>query len=85
MHDLKILAVAFGASLAATIVVAVLLRIAGKKPNRLNIVAIPIGITVAEAARLQWQISGVVFPFVLGAAVGLAVFWAQYLKAKHGV
>lgn len=85
MHDFEKLAGAFAASFAAVIVVALLFRIGGKKPKYLNIVAIPIGITIAEALRLAWPISDLLFPFVIGAAVGVSVFAAQFIGARHGV
>ena len=80
MHDFTTIVVAFGTSLSATIAVALLLRIGGGKPNIWNTRAIPVGITVAEVARLRWQLSDVAFALVLGAAVGVAVFCAQFLK-----
>ena len=92
MHDFAKLAGAFAASFAAVIVVALLFRIGGllfriggKKPNYLNIVAIPIGITIAEALRLAWPISDLLFPFVIGTAVGVSVFAAQFIGARRGV
>ncbi len=85
MHHFANLVVALVASFAAVIVVAQLFRIGGKKPNYHNIVAIPIGITVAEALRLVWPMSNLVFPFVLGVAVGVSVYAAQFIGARHRV
>jgi len=86
MHDLASLIVTFVVSFAAVIVVALLFRIGGgKKPNYLNIVAIPIGITVAEALRLIWPMSDFAFPFVLGAAVGVSVYAAQFVGVRRNV
>lgn len=85
MHDLAKLAGAFAVSFAAVIVVALLFRIGGKKPNYLNIVAIPIGITIAEALRLARPMSDHLFSFVIGAAVGVSVFAAQFIGARRGV
>jgi hypothetical protein len=83
--DLTHLVVAFAVSFAAVFVVALLYRIGGKKPNYLNIIAIPIGITAAEALRLVWPMSNVVFPFVVGAAVGVMVYAAQFVGGRRGV
>ena len=85
MHDFAKLAVVFAASFVAVILVSLLFRIGGKKPNYLNIVAIPIGITVAEALRLIWPMSDLLFPFVIGAAVGVSVYAAQFIGARRGV
>lgn len=86
MHDLAKLAGTFAVSFAAVIVVALLFRIGGgKKANYLNVVAIPIGITIAEALRLAWPMSGHLFPFVIGAAVGVSVFAAQLIGARRSV
>lgn len=82
MHDFSTLAIALGASLTATTVAALLLRIGGRKPSLWNTVAIPVGITVAEAAHMHWQLPGGVFVLVPGAAVGLMVFCVQYPKAR---
>jgi hypothetical protein len=85
MDDFLHLAAVFAASLAAVIVVALLYRIGGRKPNYLNIIAIPIGITIAEALRLIWPISNLVFPFVIGATVGAMVYAAQFLGTRRSV
>lgn len=86
MHDLAKLAGTFAVSSAAALVVALLFRIVGgKKPNYLNIVAIPIGITIAEALRLAWPMADHLFTFVIGAAVGVSVFAAQFIGARRGV
>ena len=86
MHDLAKLAGTFAVSFAAVIVVALLFRIGGgKKPKYLNIAAIPIGITIAKALRLAWPMSDHLFPFVIGAAVGVSVFAAQFIGARRGV
>lgn len=84
MQSLITLALVFVASLAATSLVAWLFRIASKRPAAINILAIPIGITIAEGVRLRWQLSEVAFAFTLGAAAGAAAWTAQYLKRKHG-
>ena len=86
MHHFANLVVVLVASFAAVIVVALLFRIGGgKKPNYRNIVAIPIGITVAEALRLVWPMSNLVFPFVLGVTVGVSVYAAQFIGARYRV
>lgn len=85
MNDLAHLVIAFAVSFAAVVVVALLYRIGGKKPNYLNIIAIPIGITIAEALRLVWPMSNLVFPFVVGAAVGAMVYAAQFIGARRSV
>jgi hypothetical protein len=85
MHDLAKLVGAFAVSFAAVIVVALLFRIGGKKPNYLNIVAIQIGITIAEALRLAWPMSELLFPFVIGAAVGVLIFATQFIGTRRGV
>lgn len=85
MHDLESLVVTFVVSFAAAILVALLFRIgSGKKPNYLNIVAIPIGVTSAEALRMAWPMSDHLFPFVIGAAVGVSVFAVQLIGARRG-
>lgn len=85
MHNVTALALTFFVCLATTIVVAAFVRIvSGKKPNLLNIVAIPVGITVAEAVRMGWHVSGQVFIFVLAGAVGVSVFCGQLIKVRRG-
>jgi len=84
MHNLAALAITFGACLAATIAVAALFRIWGKRSSLLNVVAIPLGITAAEAVRIRWHMSDAVFSFVLAGAVGVSVYCAQLVKARRG-
>lgn len=55
MHNITVLALSFAVCLATIIVV----------------VAIPVGITIAEALRMGWHISGQAFIFVLAGAVGV--------------
>lgn len=62
-----------------------LFRVGGKSPNYRNIVAIPIGITIAEALRLAWPMSDLVFLFVLGVAVGASVGVAQFVGTHRSV
>jgi hypothetical protein len=83
MHDLVILLGAFATSLVAALAVALLFRAAGKKPNYFSVIAIAVGITAATAVRLDWSVSDAVFPFVLGAAVGLSVFGTRILTTRH--
>ena len=85
MHDLETLAGVFAASFAATILVGLVSRIGGKKPNYRNTVSIPIGVTIAEALRLAWPISDHLFPFVISAAIGMSVFAAQFIGARRSV
>ncbi|MCK9188977.1 hypothetical protein [Acidithiobacillus sp.] len=54
-----------------------------KKPILLNVVAIPVGITIAEAVPMGWHISGTAFIFVLAGAVGVSVFSAQFIKVQR--
>ena len=85
MHNIAALAFTFAVCLATTIVVAALFRIVGgKKQSLLNIIAIPVGITIAEAVRMGWHVSGTAFVFVLAGAVGLSVFCAQFAKVQRG-
>jgi quercetin dioxygenase-like cupin family protein len=85
MHNVTALALTFAVCLATTIVVAAVFRVlAGKKQSLLNIVAIPVGITLAEAARMGWHISGTSFIFVLAGAVGVSVFCAQLIRVQRG-
>ena len=85
MHDLEKLAGVFALGFAAVIMVALLFRMGGKKPNYLNLVAIPAGITIADALRLALPMPDYLFPFVIGAAVGVSVFAAQFIGARRGV
>jgi hypothetical protein len=85
MHNITALALTFAVCLATTIVVAALFRVVGrKKLDLLNVVAIPVGITIAEAVRMGWHISGPAFMFVLAGAVGVSVFCAQLVKVQRG-
>jgi len=85
MHNVTALALTFGVCLATTVVLAVFFRVVGgKKLSLLNVVAIPVGITVAEAVRMGWHISGTPFIFVLAGAVGVSVFCAQLIKVQRG-
>jgi hypothetical protein len=85
MHNITALALTFAVCLATTIVVAALFRVVGrKKLGLLNVVAIPVGITIAEAVRMGWHISGPAFMFVLAGAVGVSVFFAQLVKVQRG-
>lgn len=83
MQHLANLALVFVVSLAATVAVALLFRMGGKKPSLLNVVAIPVGITIAEAVRSVWPLSMLMFPFVVGAAVGVAVYAAQAIGTRR--
>lgn len=83
MQHLANLALVFVVSLAATVAVALLFRMIDKKPGLLNVVAIPVGITIAEAVRSVWSLSGVTFSFVVGAAVGITVCAAQAIGARR--
>jgi len=85
MHNVTALALTFAVCLATTIVVAALFRVVGrKKTSLLNVIAIPVGITAAEAVRTGWHISGTAFSFVLAAAVGISVFCVQLIKVQRG-
>jgi len=85
MHNFTALALTFAVCLAATIAVAVLFRVVSrKKSSLLNVVAIPVGVTIAEAVRMGWHISGPAFVFVLAGAVGVSVFFAQLIKVQRG-
>jgi len=85
MHDIKALALTFAICLATTIIMAMFFRLMGrKKLSALHVVAIPIGITIAEAVRMSWHISGTAFIFVLAGAVGVSVFCAQIIKMQRG-
>jgi len=71
--------------LATTSVVAALFRfMSGKKSSLLNVVAIPVGITIAEAVRMDWHISDTAFVFVLAGAVGVSVVCAQLVEVQRG-
>lgn len=85
MRNITGLALTFVVCLAITIVVAALFRVVGrKKPSLPHVVAIPSGITIAEAVRMGWHISGTVFVFVLTGAVGISVFCAQLINVQRG-
>ena len=85
MHGVAALAFTFTVCLATTIVVAALFRVAGrKKSSLLDVIAIPVGITIAEAVRMGWHISGTTFMFVLAGAVGVSVFCAELIKVQRG-
>ena len=85
MHNITALALTFAGCLAITIVVAALFRVVvRKKSSVLNVVAIPVGITIAEAVRMSWHISGMAFVFVLAGTVGVSVFCAQLIKVQRG-
>jgi len=65
--------------------VAALFRfMSGKKSSLLNVVAIPVGITIAEAVRMDWHISDTAFVFVLAGAVGVSVVCAQLVEVQRG-
>lgn len=83
MHHAEHLAVIFAVSLGAVIVVALLFRIGGRKLNYRNIVAIPVTITAVQALRLMWPMSNLVFLFILGAAMGVAVYAAQFVRVRR--
>ena len=85
MHNVTALALTFTVCLATTIVVAALFRVAGRqKSSLLDIIAIPVGVTLAEAVRMGWHISGTTFMFVLAGAVGVSVFGARLIKVQRG-
>ncbi|HEX5960593.1 MAG TPA: hypothetical protein VFY97_05015 [Rhodanobacteraceae bacterium] len=85
MHNITALALTFAVCQATTIVVAVLFRVVSRKKSSLfNVIAIPVGITIAEAVRMSWHISGAAFMFVLAGAVGVSVFCAQLIKVQRG-
>lgn len=84
MHDIKASALTFAICLATTIIMAVLFRLMGrKKLNMLNVAAIPSGITIAEAVRMTWHISGTAFIFVLAGTVVVSAFTAQIIKVQR--
>ena len=86
MQYLPPLAIAFAASFAAAVVAAALaFWVGGIRPNYRNIVAIPVGITIAEALRLALPMSNLLFSLVIGATVGVLVIAAQFLGARRGV
>ena len=86
MQYLAPLAIGFAASLAAVVVVvAIAFWVGGIRPNYRNIVAIPVGITIAEALRLALPMSNLMFSLVIGAAVGLLIFAARLVSSRRGV
>jgi len=86
MHNVTALALTFTVCLATTIVVAALFRVVGrKKSSLLDIIAIPVGITLAEAVRMGWHISGTTFMCVLAGGVGVSVFCSHFIKVQRGV
>ena len=84
MKDLKTLTIAFTASLAATVAVALLVRfVIAKKTAFVDILSVPVGITAAYAVRMEWHMSNTLFPFVLAATVMLSAFGAEWLKMRR--
>ena len=86
MHYLAPLAMACAASFAAVVAAAAIaFWVGGIKPNYRNIVAIPVGITIAEALRLALPMSNLLFSLVIGTAVGVLVFAANFIGARRSV
>jgi hypothetical protein len=77
MELVKTLAETFALSLAATFAVALLARLGGSKPNWRNMLAIAIGLTLAQAIQLRWSLSPVAYALTLGVSVALCVLIAQ--------
>lgn len=86
MQYLAPLAIAFAASFAAVVAAAAIaFWVGGIKPNYRNVVAVPVGITIAEALRLAVPMSNLLFALVIGAAAGLLVFAAHLVGARRNV
>jgi len=82
MELAKTLIETFVAGLAATLIVGLIARLGGSKPNWAGMVGIAFGITIAKAIQTQWSISGVAAYFVLGTSVGLCALLAQVVTGK---
>ena len=83
MNILITLAGTFALAFAATLVVALLLLLSGRKTKLLLMFSIAIGITIARASQYLWPISRTMYPLVLGLAVGLCTLIASHIGAHN--
>jgi len=72
----------FAVAVIATTVVGLLAKLAGAKPNWLNLVAIAVGISVAEAILLEFALSTFVKYLVIGGCVSGCAFVAQVIGRR---
>lgn len=78
MIDWFTLAITFAASLAGTLVVALLFRFAStRRMSWEYAIGFPVGVTLGQAITQQWAIMGIEAAVITGITVALAVLIAQ--------
>lgn len=77
------LAETFVLALVAVLFVALLFRLAGRKPNLLLMLSVAVGVTVAKAIQHFGSISETFYPLVLGMSVGLSALVASHLGRRN--